>query len=135
MNHSADPPNPMVLSPGGCRAGSIPEELGALTKLEQLLLDKNRLTGKGVSANEIGVECGPCSTKSELGTFFIQKDRQECPGGDGFTLDGLFLGSLRIDADHFGSGTSLPFVGCRRGLRNALEPWVSSAVGGPAEKV
>ena len=106
MHHSADSPNPMVLSPGGCRPGSIPEELGALTKLEELLLDNNTLTGKGVSANEIGLECGPSLSKSELGTFFIRKDRHECPGGDGFTLDGFFLGSLRIDADHVGSRTS-----------------------------
>ena len=39
-------------------AGSIPEELGGLTKLEKLWLYDNRLTGKGRISWMLGLECG-----------------------------------------------------------------------------
>ena len=37
-------------------AGSIPEELGGLSKLEVLRLDDNKLTGKGVSTGLVESE-------------------------------------------------------------------------------
>ena len=47
-------------------AGSIPEELGGLDKLESLLLSENKLAGEVVSACEFGLEYGLCLTKSRL---------------------------------------------------------------------
>ena len=51
---------------GSVGAGSIPEELGGLTKLEKLILNDNRLTGKGRIPWMLGLECVVSLAHDEL---------------------------------------------------------------------